>query len=106
VRDDWIANQTIRIASKSAQADERSAPDVNVPEGGGDMALKLLSRSGTKGGLNDQHSPLAGRVALVGFVGTMLKYYDFITCGAAAALIFPKLFFVNLTRQPQPCYLS
>ena len=39
------------------------------------MALKFLSRSGKKkGDLDEQHSPLAGRAALVGFVGTMLEY--------------------------------
>ena len=35
----------IRIALRPAQPNERSARDVNVPEGGEDMALKLLSMS-------------------------------------------------------------
>jgi hypothetical protein len=96
VRDDWIVEQTIRIASKSAQPDGRSAPDVNGAQGGEDIPLKLLSRPRTKRGWNDQHSPLERRAALVGFVGTMPEYYDFIIYGAAAALIFPEILFVNL----------
>jgi MFS family permease len=60
------------------------------------MPRKLLSRPGTKRGWNDQHSPLARRAALVGFVDTMPEYYDFIIYGVAAALIFPEVLFVNL----------
>jgi hypothetical protein len=106
VRDDWIVEPNNPYCFKISTSRRALGPRRERTREGEDMALKLLSHSGTKSGLNDQHSPLAGHAALVGFVGTMLQHYDFMIYGAAAVLIFPKVFVVNLTRQPQPCYLS
>ena len=39
----------------------------------------------------------AAKVAFAGFIGTAIEYYDFYIYGLAAALIFPELFFPELT---------
>jgi hypothetical protein len=41
--------------------------------------------------------PSMRRVAFASFVGTAIEYYDFYIYGTAAALIFPTVFFPNLS---------
>jgi len=44
---------------------------------------------------NPADSPL--RVAIASFIGTTVEFYDFLVYGTAAALVFPKLFFSNMS---------
>lgn len=47
--------------------------------------------------MSDSHTTQARRVALSGFLGTSIEYYDFLVYGTLATLLFNQIFFDNLS---------
>lgn len=46
--------------------------------------------------INNESDKQSRRAVLASYVGTTLEYYDFLLYGIAAAIVFPKIFFVSM----------
>ncbi|WP_374527269.1 MFS transporter [Acinetobacter sp.] len=59
------------------------------------MELKAIEAFEATG--NDEIPKTSVKAAAGSFIGTMVEWYDYFIYGTAAALVFPKIFFSNLS---------
>jgi metabolite-proton symporter len=59
--------------------------------------MRMTSERLTDAGPADTAPRSMGRISFASFVGTAIEYYDFYIYGTAAALVFPHVFFPNMS---------